>query len=57
MELESYISTLQDLASKLKANPSTRRDTAEIRNLCNGIQTSCQHIFTEVKALNRMLPQ
>lgn len=57
MDIETYITTLQELAQSLPKEAVNRRDTARIRSIANQIQTSCQHIFTEVKALNRVLPQ
>lgn len=59
MDLQVYIDELTSQAEAIKSlgTPVSQRDTAKIKAHVNSIQTACQHIFTECKALNRVLPQ
>lgn len=55
-DLAEFVTRLQAEATNLNNKPSSRRDTAQLKSQINSIQTCCQHIFTEIKALNRSLP-
>lgn len=56
-DLQTYIERLKTEVSALpKGDVKSRRDTRQIWDAANTVQILCQHIFTELKAVNRSLP-
>lgn len=57
IDLQSYIERLKtEVESLPSGDVKSRSETRRLRDSANAIQVLCQHIFTEVKAVNRSLP-